>query len=113
LIDAATFEEHCRKLIDNRSYLLFTVDKLIHQLVRSLTSFIHDENTDTLLGMAISHSNEAQYLAEVGLMANTNIFGNLVFRFLQAGSIVYVTCFEHSMFHLPGSERSAEVGLWM
>lgn len=35
------FEDECRAIIGNQSYVLFTLDKLIYKLIRQVCSFIY------------------------------------------------------------------------
>lgn len=37
----AKFEDECRAILGNQSYVLFTLDKLIYKLIRQVCSFIH------------------------------------------------------------------------
>uniref|UniRef100_A0A7N0U8T1 Histone deacetylase interacting domain-containing protein n=1 Tax=Kalanchoe fedtschenkoi TaxID=63787 RepID=A0A7N0U8T1_KALFE len=47
--DNAKFEDDCRSLIGNNSYVLFTLDKLIYKLVKQLQSVASDEMDIKLL----------------------------------------------------------------
>ncbi|XP_047958296.1 paired amphipathic helix protein Sin3-like 2 isoform X1 [Salvia hispanica] len=47
--DNAKFEDDCRSLIGNQSYVLFTLDKLIYKLVKQLQTVATDENDLKLL----------------------------------------------------------------
>lgn len=38
--DNAKFEDECRAIIGNQSYVLFTLDKLIYKLVRQVQQFL-------------------------------------------------------------------------
>jgi len=46
IIDPATFETYLRELLPNESYMFFTIDKIITSMVKSLSTFINDENAD-------------------------------------------------------------------
>ncbi|PSS30420.1 Paired amphipathic helix protein Sin3-like [Actinidia chinensis var. chinensis] len=47
--DNAKFEDDCRAIIGNQSYVLFTLDKLIYKLVKQLQSVSSDETDNKLL----------------------------------------------------------------
>ncbi|CAM8903474.1 unnamed protein product [Rhodiola kirilowii] len=47
--DNAKFEDDCRSLIGNHSYVLFTLDKLIYKLVKQLQSVASDDSDIKLL----------------------------------------------------------------
>ncbi|CAK9139177.1 unnamed protein product [Ilex paraguariensis] len=47
--DNAKFEDDCRAIIGNQSYVLFTLDKLIYKLVKQLQSVAGDEMDNKLL----------------------------------------------------------------
>ncbi|KAK9272549.1 hypothetical protein L1049_002922 [Liquidambar formosana] len=47
--DNAKFEDDCRALIGNQSYVLFTLDKLIYKLVKQLQTVATDEMDNKLL----------------------------------------------------------------
>ncbi|KAL9682511.1 hypothetical protein QQ045_014311 [Rhodiola kirilowii] len=47
--DNAKFEDDCRSLIGNHSYILFTIDKLIYKLIKQLQSVASDEMDIKLL----------------------------------------------------------------
>ncbi|XWS30312.1 hypothetical protein CRYUN_Cryun24cG0106200 [Craigia yunnanensis] len=47
--DNAKFEEECRAIIGNQSYVLFTLDKLIYKLVKQLQAVAADEMDNKLL----------------------------------------------------------------
>ncbi|XVF58163.1 hypothetical protein PTKIN_Ptkin07bG0041300 [Pterospermum kingtungense] len=48
-IDNAKFEDECRAIIGNQSYVLFTLDKLINKLVKQLQAVATDEMDNKLL----------------------------------------------------------------
>ncbi|XP_010463539.1 PREDICTED: paired amphipathic helix protein Sin3-like 1 isoform X2 [Camelina sativa] len=45
----AKFEDECRAIIGNQSYMLFTLDKLIYKLVKQLQAIVADEMDNKLL----------------------------------------------------------------
>ncbi|KAF5479524.1 hypothetical protein F2P56_000335 [Juglans regia] len=47
--DNAKFEDECRAIIGNQSYVLFTLDKLIYKLVKQLQTVVADEVDNKLL----------------------------------------------------------------
>ncbi|KAI7742429.1 hypothetical protein M8C21_022910, partial [Ambrosia artemisiifolia] len=47
--DNAKFEDDCRAIIGNQSYVLFTLDKLIYKLVKQLQNIAGDEMDNKLL----------------------------------------------------------------
>ncbi|KAL6507331.1 hypothetical protein OROGR_023526 [Orobanche gracilis] len=47
--DNSKFEDDCRLLIGNQSYVLFTLDKLIYKLVKQLQTVVSDEMDSKLL----------------------------------------------------------------
>ncbi|XAR51803.1 hypothetical protein NMG60_11006541 [Bertholletia excelsa] len=47
--DNARFEDDCRAIIGNQSYVLFTLDKLIYKLVKQLQTVASDETDNKLL----------------------------------------------------------------
>lgn len=48
-VDNAKFEDECRAIIGNQSYVLFTLDKLIYKLVKQLQTVATDEMASKLL----------------------------------------------------------------
>ncbi|KAF9666412.1 hypothetical protein SADUNF_Sadunf16G0226700 [Salix dunnii] len=48
-VDNAKFEDECRAIIGNQSYVLFTLDKLIYKLVKQLQTVASDEMASKLL----------------------------------------------------------------
>ncbi|KAL4581665.1 hypothetical protein LXL04_006191 [Taraxacum kok-saghyz] len=47
--DNAKFEDDCRAIFGNQSYILFTLDKLIYKIVKQLQSVVSDEIDNKLL----------------------------------------------------------------
>ncbi|XP_076894723.1 paired amphipathic helix protein Sin3-like 2 [Bidens hawaiensis] len=47
--DNAKFEDDCRAIIGNQSYVLFTLDKLIYKLIKQLQNIVGDEMDNKLL----------------------------------------------------------------
>ncbi|KAK4783135.1 hypothetical protein SAY86_007509 [Trapa natans] len=48
-IDNSKFEDECRAIIGNRSYVLFTLDRLIYKLVKQLQHIVSDDMDNKLL----------------------------------------------------------------
>ncbi len=49
-IDSNKYEDMCRHLLTNRGYFVYTLDKVIQQLLKSLQSMANDENVTKLVG---------------------------------------------------------------
>ncbi len=56
-IDNNRFEELCRQTLGNKSFFTFTLDKVVHQLVKCMQSMANDENVNKLIGLFIYHRN--------------------------------------------------------
>lgn len=56
-MDPAKFEEFCRTLLGNKSYVLYTLDKIILQAVKTLQIMASDENVTKLVGLFVYHHN--------------------------------------------------------
>ncbi|XP_058778731.1 paired amphipathic helix protein Sin3-like 2 [Vicia villosa] len=48
-VENAKFEDECRAILGNQSYVLFTLDKLIYKLIRQLQTVATDEEDNKLL----------------------------------------------------------------
>jgi histone deacetylase complex regulatory component SIN3 len=59
-VDNARFEEFCRSLLGNKSYVLYTLDKLIAQAVKHLQAMANDENVTKLIGLFVYHTNKQE-----------------------------------------------------
>lgn len=53
-VENAKFEDECRAILGNQSYVLFTLDKLIYKLIRQVCCFIHLSYTSNTLMMCFS-----------------------------------------------------------
>ncbi|XP_047310772.1 paired amphipathic helix protein Sin3-like 2 [Impatiens glandulifera] len=81
-IDNAKFEDDCRSIIGNQSYVLLTLDKLICKIVKQLQTATTDETDDQLLQLheyeksrKQSHSADSVYYDNVSVMLkNENIY---------------------------------------
>ena len=56
-IDNARFEDFCRTLLGNKSYTLYTLDKIISQLMKHLQAMANDDNVTKLIGLFVYHHN--------------------------------------------------------
>jgi histone deacetylase complex regulatory component SIN3 len=56
-MDNARFEDFCRWLLGNKSYTLFTLDKIISQLMKHLQAMASDDNVTKLIGLFVYHHN--------------------------------------------------------
>lgn len=54
-LDNTRFEEFCRSLLGNKSYVLYTLDKLVAQAVKHLQAMANDENVTKLVGLFVYH----------------------------------------------------------
>jgi len=54
-LDNLRFEEICRSLLGNKSYVLFTLDKIITQGVKHLQAMANDEHVNKLIGLFLYH----------------------------------------------------------
>jgi histone deacetylase complex regulatory component SIN3 len=55
-MDNTRFEDFVRNLLGNRAYPLYTLDKLISQLVKHLVAMANDDNVNKLVGLFVYHS---------------------------------------------------------
>ena len=58
-IDSARYEETCRELLGNKSYMLFTMDKVVQQCLKTLQQMANEENFNKLVGLFVYHRNKA------------------------------------------------------
>ncbi|OMJ72232.1 hypothetical protein SteCoe_29371 [Stentor coeruleus] len=77
--DASKFEDKCRSLLGNDSYVFFTFDKLVNYASKSLHALANDEATGKAASLFAKFSktklNEEMYLAELfGISPNTQVF---------------------------------------
>ncbi len=54
-MDNTRFEDYCRNVLGNKSFPLFTVDKIITQSVKHLQAMCNDENVNKLIGLFVYH----------------------------------------------------------
>ncbi|CAA0834734.1 Paired amphipathic helix protein Sin3-like 4 [Striga hermonthica] len=81
-IDNAKFEDECRAIIGAQSYVLFTLGKLIHKLVKQLQTIASDEMDNKLLQLysyersrnTKSFSDEVYHVNARVLLPNDNLY---------------------------------------
>ena len=54
-LDVNKFEDFVRQLLGNNAYIVYTLDKVIQQLVKCLTSMAADQNVTRLMGLYMWH----------------------------------------------------------
>uniref|UniRef100_A0A2P2MR97 Paired amphipathic helix protein Sin3-like 2 n=1 Tax=Rhizophora mucronata TaxID=61149 RepID=A0A2P2MR97_RHIMU len=81
-VDNAKFEDECRAIIGNQSYVLFTLDKLIYKLVKQLQTVATDEMDHKLL-----HLHEYEKSRKVGKFVDSVYHANA--RFLLHEENIY------------------------
>jgi hypothetical protein len=59
-LDVAKFEEFVRNLLGNNCYIVFTLDKVVQQLVKCLTYMASDSTVSRLVGLYMWHRNHGQ-----------------------------------------------------
>lgn len=69
LCDTAKYEDQCRQILVNDSYVLFTFDKLITNTVKSVLAIVQDDQALKSFGLFLKYQrmqgmNEEMYLAE-------------------------------------------------
>ena len=58
-IDTARFEESVRQLLGHKAYVLYTLDKVVQQTLRSLQVLGNDDNFNRLVGVFVYHRTRA------------------------------------------------------
>lgn len=66
-IDNAKFEDITRSLLGNKSYMLYTLDKIINQGIKHLQAMANDENVNKLVGLFVYHHYKATTGAKAGI----------------------------------------------
>ena len=70
-LDAPRYEDSCRQLLGNRSYVLFTLDKVIQNSFRCLQQMANEESFNKLVGLFVYHrSRSTAFTAVTKLAAN-------------------------------------------
>ncbi len=69
-IDNTRFEDFSRSLLGNKSYVLYTLDKIITQLMKHLQAMANDENVAKLVGLFLYHHNHRGEDINSGLYQN-------------------------------------------
>jgi len=54
-IDLSSYEDSCRSLLGNKSYILHTLDKIVQQCIKCLQALSSDDITAKLIGIFIYH----------------------------------------------------------
>jgi hypothetical protein len=54
-MESSRFEDFTRQLLGNKSYIVYTLDKVIAQLVKCLQSMANDQNVTRLIGLYMYH----------------------------------------------------------
>ncbi|KAJ8750132.1 hypothetical protein K2173_014047 [Erythroxylum novogranatense] len=91
--DNAKFEDECRAIIGNQSYVLFTLDKLIYKLVKQLQTVSTDEMDNKLLQL-----HEYEKSRRAGKFIDSIYYDNA--RFLLHDENIYRMEFSSSSPHL-------------
>ncbi|CAM9105712.1 unnamed protein product, partial [Ectocarpus fasciculatus] len=50
-LDPTKFEDHCRQLLGNQSFFLYTIDKVLQQALKCLQAMANDETVTKLIGV--------------------------------------------------------------
>jgi histone deacetylase complex regulatory component SIN3 len=56
-IDNGRFEEFTRNLLGNKAYILYSLDKIISQMMKHLQAMANDDNVTKLIGLFVYHHN--------------------------------------------------------
>ena len=57
--DSNRYEEGCRALLGNRSYVVYTLDKLLQHLITALQKMANDDSVSKLIGIFVYHRSRA------------------------------------------------------
>ena len=70
-IDSNRYEEHCRQILGNQSYVLFTMDKLVQQCIKTLQMMANEESFNKLVGLFVYHRSRSNaFRVSTALRAN-------------------------------------------
>jgi histone deacetylase complex regulatory component SIN3 len=78
-IDGNKYEDTCRQLLTNKGYFVYTLDKVIQQLLKCLQSLANDENVTKLVGMFMYYRTHTDgidptlYEQHIGSMFGTSL----------------------------------------
>ena len=78
-IDGNKYEDTCRQLLTNKGYFVYTLDKVIQQLLKCLQSMANDENVTKLVGMFMYYRTHTDgidpmlYQQHIGSMFGTSL----------------------------------------
>ena len=71
-IDSNRYEDHCRQILGNHSYVLFTMDKLVQQCVKTLQTMANEESFNKLVGLFVYHRSRSNaFRVSTALSANS------------------------------------------
>lgn len=99
-LDSTRFEEWCRANLGNHSYPLFTLDKLLQQLVKHLQAMANDDNVMKLIGLFVYHHqhrttvNVSLYRAHAAQILSYTTEDCFRFQLLCAGEGIMSECSE-------------------
>ncbi|XP_024018495.1 paired amphipathic helix protein Sin3-like 2 isoform X1 [Morus notabilis] len=71
--DNAKFEDECRAIIGNQSYVLFTLDKVIYKLVKQLQTVVTDEMDNKLLQLYESEKSRKAGMGDTVYYENARV----------------------------------------
>lgn len=54
-LETNKFEDHCRQLLGNQSFFLYTIDKVLQQALKCLQAMANDETVTKLVGIYLYH----------------------------------------------------------
>jgi hypothetical protein len=54
-VDNTRYEESCRQLLGNRSFVLLTLDKVVQHALKCLQAMANDDNVNKLIGLFVYH----------------------------------------------------------
>ena len=71
-IDSNRYEDHCRQILGNHSYVLFTMDKLLQQCIKTLQTMANEESFNKLVGLFVYHRSRSNaFRVSTALSANS------------------------------------------
>lgn len=70
-IDQSKFEDYCRTNLGNKSYVLYTLDRLLSQFMKQLHIMANDENVQKLVSLFDYHNNIAE--EESAILGSTRV----------------------------------------
>ncbi len=70
-LDSNRYEDSCRQILGNRSYALFTLDKLVQQCFKCLQSMANEEAFNKLVGLFVYHRSRSSAFHVVSKLAGS------------------------------------------